>query len=253
MNNSVSGTIENHQGSTAPLKTSEEKHCHCICHLQRPGMKLVWVPLQDTVIESKEIKRNEFLKKEDVLHLTSNEVSRPQNSPSCHTNPQVLPPCVNCQSFLLHHSPHKLAGKGFVYADESFQNHSKPPVPPRTYQSSEYQNSQQYTQLDHNDAHIYLDLLPSNDNKVTAPAVPPRPPPRLPRHPPLKQKTERRTSQPALACVVSLRGGGLPIRNTSNCERGRLSRPMPVLNPSGEHRSFIREKVCMTLIFTVHF
>ncbi|KAG1957277.1 rho guanine nucleotide exchange factor 15 isoform X1 [Pimephales promelas] len=229
MNNSVSGTIENHQGYTVPPKTSEEKHCHCICHLQRPGMKLVWVPLQDTVIESREIKRDQFLKKEDVL--TSNEVSRPQNSPSRHSKPQVLPPCVNCQSFLLHHSPQKLAGKGFVYADESFQNHSNPPVPPRTYQSSDYQNSQQYTQLDHTDDHIYLDLLPSN---VAAPAVPPRPPPRLPHHPPLKQKTERRTSQPALACVVSLRGGGLPIRNTSNCERGRMSRPMPVLNPSGE-------------------
>ncbi|KAK7165184.1 hypothetical protein R3I94_003530 [Phoxinus phoxinus] len=178
MNSSVSGTVENHQGSTAPSKTSEEKHCHCICHLQRPGMKLVWVPLQDTVIESKEIKRNE-----DVFHL-----SRPQNSPSRHSKPQVLPPCVNCQSFLLHHSPHKFAGNGFVYTD----------------------------------------------NKVTAPVVPPRPPPIPPRHPPLKQKTERRTSQPALACVVSPRGGGLPFRNTSNCERGRLSRPMPVLNPSGK-------------------
>ncbi|XP_067263799.1 rho guanine nucleotide exchange factor 15 isoform X3 [Chanodichthys erythropterus] len=241
MNNSVSGTIESHQGSIAPPTISEEKHCHCICHLQRPGMKLVWVPLQekkndmDTVIHkhpNRGSQRNRFPNKEDVL--TSNEVSRPQNSPSHHSKHQELPPCVNCQSFLLHHSPHKLAGKQFAYDDESFQNHSKPPVPPRTYQSSEYQNSQQYTQLDHIDAHIYLDLLPSNDNKVTAPAVPPRPPPRLPRHPPQKQKTDRRSSQPALACVVSLRGGGPPIRNTSSCVRGRLSHPKSVLNPSGE-------------------
>ncbi|XP_067294037.1 ephexin-1 isoform X3 [Pseudorasbora parva] len=98
MNNSVNGTIENHQGSTAPPNTSEEKHCHCICHLQRP-------------------------------------------------------------------------------------------------------------------------------------AVPPRPPPRLPQHPPIKQKKERRSSQPVLACVLSPRGGGLPIRNISSCERGR-SHPISVPNPS---------------------
>ncbi|XP_067294036.1 ephexin-1 isoform X2 [Pseudorasbora parva] len=248
MNNSVNGTIENHQGSTAPPNTSEEKHCHCICHLQRPGMKLVWVPLQkekngiDTVTENNHkhqnrgSQRKEFPKKDDVLHLTGNAVSKPQNRPPCHSKPQVLPPCVNCQSFLLHHSPHKLSGKGFAYADKPFQNHSQPPVPPRTYQSSEYQNRQQYTELEHTDAHIYLDLLPSNDNKVTAPAVPPRPPPRLPQHPPIKQKKERRSSQPVLACVLSPRGGGLPIRNISSCERGR-SHPISVPNPSGEKNS----------------
>lgn len=242
----VSGTTESaqHQGSTAPSTTSEEKHCHCICHLQRPGMKLIWVPLQekkndmDTIIhkhQNRRSQRNGF-PKEDVL--TSNEVNRPHNSPFHHSEHQVLPPCVNCQSFLFHHSPHKLAGKGFAYVDESFQNQLKPPVPPRTYQSSEYQNSQQYTQLDHINAHIYLDLLPSHDNKVTAPAVPPRPPPRLPRRPPQKQKTDRRSSQPALPCVVSLRGGGPPIRNTSSV-RGRLSHPKSVLIPSGKHRRFV--------------
>ncbi|KAF4113632.1 rho guanine nucleotide exchange factor 15 isoform X3 [Onychostoma macrolepis] len=238
--NNVSGTIENHQGSTAPPTHSEEKHCHCLCHLQRPGMKLVWVPLHeekndmDTAIEKNHKHRNRGQRNQDVLHLTSNEVSWPPNSPSPNSKPQALPPCINCQSFLLHHSPHKLAGNGFAYANESFQSHSKPPLPPRTYQSSEYQNTQQYAQLEHADAHIYLDILPSNDNKVTPPAVPPRPPPRLPLHPRSHQKTKKRSSHPALACVVSLRGGGPPIRNTSSSGNGKSSRPISMPNPSGK-------------------
>ncbi|KAI2664209.1 Rho guanine nucleotide exchange factor 15 [Labeo rohita] len=222
------------------VSRSEEKHCHCLCHLQRPGMKLVWVPLHkekndmDTVIEKNHKQRNrESQRNKDVLHQTSNEVSCPQNSPSPNSKPKVVPPCINCQSFLLHHSPHKLAENGFAYADESIQN-SKPPLPPRTYQSSEYQNTQQYAQLEHTDANIYLDILPSNDNKVTPPAVPPRPPPRVPLHPPSHQKTKKRSSQPVLACVVSLRGGGLPIRNTSSSKNGKLSRPISMPNPSGE-------------------
>ncbi|XP_016142067.1 rho guanine nucleotide exchange factor 15 [Sinocyclocheilus grahami] len=239
--NNVSGTTENHQGSTAPPTHSEEKHCHCLCHLQRPGMKLVWVPLHeekndmDTVIEKnhKHLNRGSQRNK-DVLHLTSNKDNSLQNSPSPNSKPQALPPCINCQSFLLHHSPHKLAGNGFAYADESVPNHSKPPLPPRTYQSSEYKNTQQYAQLEHTDAQIYLDVLPSNDNKVTPPAVPPRPPPRLPLHPPSHRKIKKRSSQPALACVVSLRGGGPPIRNTSSRENGKLSHRISMPNPSGK-------------------
>ncbi len=190
---------------------------------------------------------------QDVLHLTSNEVS----CPSPNSKPQALSPCINCQSFLLHHSPHKLAGNGFAYANESFQSHLKPPLPPRTYQSSEYQNTQQCAQLEHTDAQIYLDILPSNDKKITPPAVPPRPPPRLPLHPQSHQKTKKQSSHPSLACVVSLRGGGPPIRNASSRENGKSSRPISIPNPSGECRrlskdcflpkystqsSFIREK-----------
>uniref|UniRef100_A0A8C1BU33 Rho guanine nucleotide exchange factor (GEF) 15 n=2 Tax=Cyprinus carpio TaxID=7962 RepID=A0A8C1BU33_CYPCA len=239
--NNVSGIKENNQGSTAPPTHSEEKHCHCLCHLQRPGMKLVWVTLHeekndmDTVIEKNHKHQNKGSQRnKDVLHPTSNEVSCPQNSPSPNSKPQVLPPCINCQSFLLHHSPNKLAGNGFAYADEPVQNQSKPPLPPRTYQSSGYKNTQRYAQLEHTDTHIYLDVLPSNDNKVTPPPVPPRPPPRLPLHPPSHRKTKKRTSQPALACVVSLRGGGPPIRNTSSSENGKLSRRISIPNPLGE-------------------
>ncbi|XP_059403011.1 rho guanine nucleotide exchange factor 15 [Carassius carassius] len=239
--NNVSCTIENHQGSTAPPSHSAEKHCHCLCHLQRPGMKLVWVPLHkkkndmDIVIEKNHIHQDKGShRNKDVLHLTSNEVSCPQNRPSPNSKPQVLPPCINCQSFLLHHSPYKLAGNGFAHADESVQNHSKPPLPPRTYQSSEYKNIQQSAQLDHTDANLYLDVLPSNDNKVTPPAVPPRPLPRRPLHPPSHRKTKKWTSQPALACVVSLRGGGPPIRNTSSSENAKLSRRISIPTPLGE-------------------
>lgn len=242
MNNSVSGNSENDQDSTAPPTMSDEKHCHCVCHLQRPGMKLVWVPLQeennylDTVREKRNRHQNsgrqraELQKKEDVLHLTSNEVAKLENETSHHSKLRELPPCINCQSFLYHHSPHKLASKTCVYADDPIQNHSKPPLPPRTYQSSKYQNIKQYAQLQHTDANIYLDLLPSKDNILTTPAVPPRPLPRPPLHPTSKQKTEKWSSQPSLACVISLRGGYLPIRNISPCKTGRLS------NSTGEHR-----------------
>ncbi|XP_043096211.1 rho guanine nucleotide exchange factor 15 [Puntigrus tetrazona] len=233
--------VNNHQGSTVPLTHSEEKHCHCLCHLQRPGMKLVWVPLNenkndmDTAIEKNYKHQNRGgQRNQDVSHLTSNKVSCPLNSPSPNSKPQALPPCINCQSFLIHHSPHKLAGNGFAYANESFQSHPKPPLPPRTYLSSEYQNIQQYEQLEHSSAHIYLDILPSNDNKATPPAIPPRPPPRLPIHPQSAQKTKKRSSHSALACVVSLRGCGPPIRNTRSGENGKSSRPISMPNPSGK-------------------
>lgn len=196
----------------------------------------------DTVIEKNHKHQNKGSQRnKDVLHPTSNEVSCPQNSPSPNSKPQVLPPCINCQSFLLHHSPNKLAGNGFAYADEPVQNQSKPPLPPRTYQSSGYKNTQRYAQLEHTDTHIYLDVLPSNDNKVTPPPVPPRPPPRLPLHPPSHRKTKKRTSQPALACVVSLRGGGPPIRHTSSCENGKSSRPISMPNPSGKCRRISKD------------
>lgn len=233
VNNSVSGNSDICQDSTAPPTMSEEKHCHCVCHLQRPGMKLVWVPLQeennylDTVNEkcnrhqNSGRQRTKLQKKEGVLHLTSNEVGKLENRTTHHSKPiQELPPCINCQSFLYHHSPHKLALKRFAYAEEPIQNHSKPPLPPRTYQSSKYQNIKQYAQ--HTDANIYLDLLPSKDNILTTPPVPPRPLPRPPLHPTSKQKTEKRSSQPSLACVISLRGGYPPIRNISPCKSRRL-------------------------------
>ncbi|XP_051975303.1 rho guanine nucleotide exchange factor 15 [Xyrauchen texanus] len=233
----ISVTMENHQGSTAPSIPSEEKHCHCICHLHRPGMKLVWVPLQvdeknsmDTVskktnneFRNRGSQRNEFPRKNDILNQTSNEESRTHRNPSQHLKAQTLPPCLNCQSFLLHHSPHKLAYNGLVFDDESFQKTSTPPVPEKTYHSS--QNNKHYAQIEQTDDHIYLDLLPSIEN---APAVPPRPPPR----PVLKPKRERRSTQAALAYVVSPKGGYRPIRNSINCEAKRFSGPISKPNLS---------------------
>ncbi|KAI7812431.1 rho guanine nucleotide exchange factor 15 [Triplophysa rosa] len=233
VDNSVSDSVESHEGSTAPPSLSGEKHCHCICHLHRPGMKLVWVPLQledkncmDTVHRNSGGQTKTFLKKEDILKPTSNEVSRLQNTPSQHPEPQTLPPCLNCQSFLLHHSPQKTVGNGLVNGDVSMQNPSKPPIPAKTNHSSESKNKHYYEQLDNADAHIYLDLLPSNDCKITAPPVPPRPPPHgVPKH-----KSKRRSAQPALACVVSLRGGPPIIK----CKSERSSRPISMPNSSGE-------------------
>ncbi|XP_030648759.1 ephexin-1 [Chanos chanos] len=41
--------LTDEQCSAAP-PAEEEKHCHCVCHLQIPGMKLVWVPTSEEEI-----------------------------------------------------------------------------------------------------------------------------------------------------------------------------------------------------------
>lgn len=243
--NLAGDTVEKRQCSTPPPTLSEEKHCHCICHLHRPGMKLVWVPLQmkdktsmisvgenANALRNTEGQRHNFTNKAAILKPTVNGVTRLQNSASSqHPKPQALPPCINCQSFLLHHSPNKIAANGLVCGVESTEKLSKPPLPAKTHLSNNTQKKHSFEQLENTDAHIYLDLLPSTDSKITAPPVPPRPPPQLPPRGVPKSKSERRSAQPSLACVVSLRGGRPPIRN---CESVRSSRPISVPNPPGE-------------------
>ncbi|TRZ03569.1 hypothetical protein DNTS_013487, partial [Danionella cerebrum] len=212
-----SHTTEKHP---APSDISHTELCHCVCHLQRPGMRLVWVPLQEEMDAIKETSHdhtnsrpgNDLQKKEEGLYLSKSERVKPENASL---------PCLNCKSFLLQ----KLPTDGLKYTEGSTQSCFKPPLPPRTYRSSQYHNVQQYEQLDQPDGHVYLDLLPSND-KVTQPPVPPRPPSRKST---VNQKTGKRPSQPSLAWVVSPRGGYVPIPiSVYN------SRSTPVRNPEAQ-------------------
>ncbi|XP_062372940.1 rho guanine nucleotide exchange factor 15 [Sardina pilchardus] len=48
------GELLSSAGPDAPAGPRCERNCSCICHLQRPGMKLVWVPLEDGEEEEEE-------------------------------------------------------------------------------------------------------------------------------------------------------------------------------------------------------
>ncbi|XP_051969073.1 ephexin-1-like [Xyrauchen texanus] len=41
------GKLQAEQDSSSPPEPQCEKNCSCVCHLQRPGMKLIWVPISE--------------------------------------------------------------------------------------------------------------------------------------------------------------------------------------------------------------
>ena len=207
-----------------PSCPTQEKHCHCICHLQWPGMKLVWVPLQ-TDEKNTEIVENDrnqsskgSLKREDE-RIKDEKDSRGhrQSLPYKHTASvkyPTMPQCINCQNFLLHHSPQKLAESECVYESVEALLHQPTPVASLPLAQQEQQTDSPPT-----DEPVYLELLPSDENTPTPPTPPPRPmPPPPPQPSPPNCQKDGRTTKSALAYVVSPRGGW--IRNPSTCERG---------------------------------
>ncbi|XP_076867360.1 rho guanine nucleotide exchange factor 15 [Brachyhypopomus gauderio] len=241
MDSSVSGGGLCEEGSTAPPSPLEEKHCHCICHLHRPGMKLVWVPLQTegnhsvckerkrsitgSVTSEDEIK-NSSQGKTDwtdsrgtktvhadkvTTHLANTHLANacqplPSKHPTTVKSP-TIPQCVNCQSFRFHHGPHKEEEKESEYElMETFfklsSSESSSVKPPESEEP------------------LYLDLHPTNESADTAPVPPPRPklPPR-PRSTAGAHQKGRRSTQPVLAYMLSPRGGRPPMRSPSSYDK----------------------------------
>ncbi|XP_036436213.1 uncharacterized protein LOC118814623 [Colossoma macropomum] len=174
------------EGSTTPPCPLQEKHCHCICHLQRPGMKLVWVPLQTeekndrTWAESERSQTSSGSLKREGESIKGEtdgrrgETATYQTPPSRHTasvkSPR-MPQCINCWSFLLHHSPQKLAESECIYESVEVLIHRLTPAvkPPSAPQ-------EQQTDRPPMEEAVYLELLPSDENKPKPPTPPPRPP-----------------------------------------------------------------------------
>lgn len=173
----------------------EQKHCHCICHLPQPGMRLMWVPVEGT--EDKPhagpSMNNGSLHGED----RSPGGRQQKNNIVEHTAiaSPTMPQCYSCRSFLLHHSPRDKAASESVYESMDVFFSSPPAEEP-----------------------IYLQLQPSDHVSLTPPARP-TPPPRPISTLQARQK-ERRRTQPVLAYVLSPRGGRPPIRAHSSHERG---------------------------------
>ncbi|XP_036428258.1 ephexin-1 isoform X2 [Colossoma macropomum] len=53
-----SGSLRSEQDCSALPEPQCEKNCSCICHLQRPGMKLVWIPEKEEEFEEEEDKQD---------------------------------------------------------------------------------------------------------------------------------------------------------------------------------------------------
>ncbi|XP_072541032.1 rho guanine nucleotide exchange factor 15 [Salminus brasiliensis] len=226
MENTVGGARLEEEGSATPSCPLQEKHCHCICHLHRPGMKLVWVPLQTDNL------RDGSLKQEDhtVTSLrgrTARQGDRGTTGVTKYLTEELflksptVPQCINCQSFRMHHSRRSTAESECVYESMDVLLHRPAPAAPPV----DAKHTQQADQPPAEEP-LYLELQPSDKLPATPPVPPPRPdlPPR-PRSSPRVHQKERRATQNVLACVVSLRGGHLPIRTHSSCERSTTGKP----------------------------
>ncbi|XP_066514623.1 ephexin-1 [Hoplias malabaricus] len=204
----------------SPSCPLQEKHCHCVCHLQRPGMKLMWVPVQ---LENKMDNRNErsymskgSLKRDDGTSFREEKTTPAEPTPSQlkHTGSlksPTMPQCINCQSFIIHHNPQKLQEPEDLYESVDVLLQSSVPAAVSPSDLEEQPCAEEP---------LYLELQPSDETTPPPPIPPPRPvpPPRLQptvRH---RQK-DRRSTQTVLACMLSPRGGCPPIRCPSTCER----------------------------------
>ncbi|XP_060719626.1 ephexin-1 isoform X1 [Tachysurus vachellii] len=185
------------RSATLPLHHTDEKHCHCICHLPRPGMRLMWVPLDDRSHAGQNINNGHLQGDEKPPAVEDmGQRRRTSNVVECTSvKSPTMPQCYSCQSFRLHHSPREDLGSEDVYESMEVFFSSLPTEEP-----------------------IYLQLQPSDHSSPTPPTRP-IPPPR-----PLstlhERQKERRSTQPVLAYVLSPRGGRPPIRVHSSCERG---------------------------------
>lgn len=178
---------------TVPPLHLDEKHCHCICHLPRPGMRLMWVPVEDKT-HAGQIMNNGSLrggdKSPDVEDSGRKRRTSIEVECSAVKSP-TMPQCYSCRSFLLHHSPRNEAASESVYESmEVFS--SAPPEEP-----------------------IYLQLQPSDPASLTSLT---RPTP-LPR-PVSTLRVRQKDMQPVLAYILSPRGGRPPIRGHSSRETG---------------------------------
>ncbi|KAK3508843.1 hypothetical protein QTP70_009895 [Hemibagrus guttatus] len=208
------------KSATLPPNHTGEKHCHCICHLPRPGMRLMWVPVEDMEngAHAGQNTNNGCLQGEDKppgmedtgqRQRTSNIVAHTVKSPT-------MPQCYSCHSFRLHHSPRDDSASEDVYESMEVFFSSLPAEEP-----------------------IYLQLQPS-DHPCPTPPTRPIPPPR-PFSTLRERQKERRSTQPVLAYVLSPRGGRPPIRTHSSSERG--SGTPPLRKPKTGKYSFISRDV----------
>lgn len=221
----------------------QETHCHCLCHMQRPGMKLVWVPLK--VDEgNKHEQSNGSLKREDKrislsrgdMPYRDSKTTADVSPPSKHTAPEkspTMPQCINCRSFQLHHGRR-------VSETESLYERLDVLLP--SLAPSETPPSSQDPPLNKDPAPaeepLYLELQPSIENTAMPPVPPPRPTP-PPRRQSKHRQKDRRATQPVLAYMLSPRGGRPPIRSPSSCERkqklGNISLLMHLIGVCDHH------------------
>lgn len=187
------------KSSTAPPHHLDEKHCHCICHLPQPGMRLMWVPVEDTEDRTHAGQNMNNASLRGLNKSPGMEDSGRRRRTSIiveHTavKSTTMPQCYSCRSFRLHHSPQDEAASEGIYESMEVFFSSPPPEEP-----------------------IYLQLQPSDHASPTSPTRPIPPPRPLAT---LRARQEKRSTQPVLACVLSPRGGRPPIRAHSSCERG---------------------------------
>ncbi|TTV42330.1 Ephexin-1 [Bagarius yarrelli] len=217
---------QNLKSSTLPPYHSDNKHCHCICHLPQPGMKLMWVPVEDTEDKTHagQITKNKSLQGGDKSLGVEDTLQRERTSnlvPNITVKSPTMPQCYSCHSFRLHHSQQEDSASEGVYESMDLFFCSPPVEEP-----------------------MYLQLQPSDHVSQTSLSRP-MPPPR-PLYTLREAQKERRRTQPVLAYVLSPRGGRPPIRAHSSCGSPSFRQPKLELLQhvsSAPHRRCVSECV----------
>ncbi|XP_049338024.1 ephexin-1 [Astyanax mexicanus] len=219
MEDGVGGVRLEEEGSVTPSCPLQEKHCHCICHLHRPGMKLMWVPDDHSNSSLKQGDHRVTSSKRQMDGGDAGVSGGVSANPTyTHSNSPTVAECINCQSFRRHHGRQSAAESESLYEKlDDLVHRSAPTAPP-----AETHHTLQADQppAEHPEEPLYLVLQPSDERPATPPIPPPRPdlPPR-PQSSPRTNQKERRATQPVLAYVLSPRGGRPPIRTSSSCEK----------------------------------
>ncbi|CDQ62236.1 unnamed protein product [Oncorhynchus mykiss] len=148
--------VEPEHGSGTPLSPCCDQDCSCVCHLHRPGMKLIWVPINKEEEEEEEEEIEEggssLLKEEDSIYEATLLMVEPTPRKICQEldikkpdAPPAIPPRVPLAQDKSKTPGHNLTPvhRGGIAlpqptAEEwrslhpSSPNHSSSPIPPKT-------------------------------------------------------------------------------------------------------------------------
>lgn len=89
--------MEEKPSPTSPLRSSCQQDCSCICHLQWPGMKLVWVPVEEE--EEEDVGEEEAEEKEEELEDHCRNEEELEDEEDCEEEVEgTIAEVVNCEA-----------------------------------------------------------------------------------------------------------------------------------------------------------
>ncbi|XP_047466011.1 rho guanine nucleotide exchange factor 15 [Mugil cephalus] len=140
------GEAEAELSPDAPLGPGCEPSCSCVCHLQRPGMKLIWVPVDEVEEEEEEEEKEEEEEAEAVVVVVVKENEGEGDSEAEAEDEVDLNSVIDFDALKqgktrFHHSLDVLIGEGhrrrsdpgphIVLNSLAIARSHSPPVPPK--------------------------------------------------------------------------------------------------------------------------